>query len=67
MTDQLALLDLPVAHLRALTFLLNLMPPLEYIWSLTGSAGLRLQGVDVPVYDLDIQADEKTWHFDPGS
>jgi hypothetical protein len=44
MIDQLALLDLPEAHLRALEFLLNRVPPLEYIWSLTGSAGLRLQG-----------------------
>jgi hypothetical protein len=60
MTDQLALLNLPEAHLRALEFLLNRVPPLEYIWSLTGSAGLRLQGVNVPVHDLDIQADEKT-------
>jgi hypothetical protein len=67
MNDQLALLDLLKAHLRALEFLLKRVPPLENIWVLTGSAGLRLQGVDVPVHDLDIQADEKTWHFDPGS
>ncbi len=60
MTDTLAQLDLPEAHLHALGLLFNLVSPLEYIWALTGSASLRLQGVDVPVHDLDIQADQKT-------
>jgi hypothetical protein len=60
MTDRIALLDLPETHLRALDFLLKRLPPLAYIWVLTGSASLRLQGVDIPVHDLDIQAGEKT-------
>jgi hypothetical protein len=59
MTDHHAQFDLPEAHLHALDILLNRMPPLEYIWVLTGSASLRLQGVDVPVHDLDIQTDQK--------
>jgi hypothetical protein len=60
MNDQLALLDLPETHMRALELLIKRVPPFEYIWALTGSASLRLQGVDIPVHDLDIQADEKT-------
>jgi len=60
MTDHFALLDLPEAHMHILSLLLKRVPPLEYIWALTGSASLRLQGVDVPVHDLDIQADFNT-------
>jgi hypothetical protein len=60
MTERSALLDLPQAHVRALDFLLRRVPPPAHTWALTGSAGLRLQGVDVPVHDLDIQADERT-------
>ena len=60
MNDRFALLDLPEAHQHALNFLLKRVPPSEYLWALTGSAGLRLQGVDVPVHDLDVQTDEKT-------
>ena len=59
MTDLVALFDLPKAHVHALDILLKRVPSLEYHWALTGSASLRLQGVDVPVHDLDIQADEK--------
>jgi hypothetical protein len=53
-----ALLDLPDTHLRSLSLLLQWLPPAKYTWALTGSAGLRLQGVDVPIHDLDIQTDE---------
>jgi hypothetical protein len=60
MTARLALLAIPQAHLRALEFLLERVSPLQHAWCLTGSAGLRLQGVDVPVHDLDIQADQNT-------
>ncbi|MBU2610595.1 MAG: hypothetical protein KJ606_06560 [Chloroflexi bacterium] len=60
MTEHFALLELPVPHTRALTALLKLIPPDEFLWALTGSAGLRLKGVDMPVHDLDIQTDEKT-------
>ncbi|MCX6037777.1 MAG: hypothetical protein NTW99_07775 [Chloroflexi bacterium] len=60
MTNLVARLDLPEAHTRALAALLEYIPPAEFLWALTGSAGLRLQGVDVPVHDLDIQTEEKT-------
>jgi hypothetical protein len=63
MTEHFAILELPVPHIRALTALLKLIPPDEFLWALTGSAGLRLQGVDMPVHDLDIQTDEKTVYF----
>jgi hypothetical protein len=54
-----ALLEIPGAHVRVLSSLVELMPPAEYQWVLTGSAGLRLQGVDVSVNDLDLQTDAK--------
>jgi hypothetical protein len=60
MNDRLALLDLPETHLHVLEYLFNRLPLLEWVWALTGSAGLRLQGVEVPVHDLDIQTDQKT-------
>jgi hypothetical protein len=60
MSAHYAILDLPETHVHVLDFLLKRVPPSEYIWVLTGSASLRLQGVDVPVHDLDIQTDEKT-------
>lgn len=48
-------LELPEAHVLALKTLLELVPPEKFGWVLTGSASLRLQGVDVPVHDLDIE------------
>jgi hypothetical protein len=50
-----AVLELPDAHTRALRFLLDRVPPDLYGWVLTGSANLRLQGVDLDIHDLDIQ------------
>ena len=50
-----ALLDLPEGHAKALQRLLVLIPA-QLDWALTGSAGVRLQGVDVPVHDLDIES-----------
>ena len=38
------------------------IPPDKFPWALTGSAGLRLQGVDIPVHDLDLQTDARTVH-----
>ena len=52
-----ATLELPELHAQALEFLLHHIPPRTYPWVLIGSAGLRLQGVDVPVNDLDLQTD----------
>jgi hypothetical protein len=54
-----AFLDLPEFHARALKVILECVPPREIRWALTGSAGLRLQGVDLSVHDLDIQSDER--------
>ena len=54
-----ALLELPQAHVRVLSSLVELISPTEYQWVLTGSAGLRLQGVDISVNDLDLQTDTK--------
>jgi hypothetical protein len=50
-----ALLDLPEGHAKALHLLMTHIPD-RLDWVLTGSAGLRLQGVNVPVHDLDIQS-----------
>jgi hypothetical protein len=47
--------DLPETHAKALKTLLTLIPPQKFGWVLTGSASLFLQGVDVPVHDLDIE------------
>jgi hypothetical protein len=55
-----AKLTLPPAHTQALKRLVELIPPDKFCWVLTGSAGLRLQGVDLEVHDLDIQTDEQT-------
>jgi hypothetical protein len=55
-----AILDLPEQHTNILSLLVARIPPTEYSWALTGSAGLRLQGVDGPVHDLDLQTDGKT-------
>jgi len=48
---------LPELHMIALKRLLDLELPEQIHWALTGSAGLRLQGVEVPIHDLDIQSD----------
>ena len=55
-----AILELPEQHTAVLTFLLKEIPPAKYPWALTGSAGLRLQGLDLSVNDLDVQTDAGT-------
>lgn len=55
-----AVYDLAEQHARVLSLLVARIPPAEYLWALTGSAGLRLQGVDLSVHDLDLQTDAKT-------
>ena len=55
-----AFLDLPEMHTRTLAWLLENIPPGDFPWVLTGSASLRLHGVDVPVHDLDIQTELQT-------
>lgn len=55
-----AILDLPEQHAQVLVLLIEKIDPAELPWSLTGSAGLRLQGVDISVNDLDLQTDAQT-------
>jgi hypothetical protein len=55
-----AILDLPEQHAQVLAFLIEKIHPAELPWALTGSAGLRLQGVDISVNDLDLQTDAQT-------
>ncbi|MGB8980926.1 MAG: hypothetical protein WCC12_03545 [Anaerolineales bacterium] len=55
-----AVYDLPGQHARVLTFLVSKLDPAVHLWALTGSAGLRLQGVDLSVHDIDLQTDAKT-------
>ena len=55
-----AVLDLPEQHGQVLILLMQRVHPSEHLWALTGSAGLRLQGVDLPVHDLDLQTDGRT-------
>lgn len=55
-----AILDLPAQHSKILRFLIEKIPPTRNLWALTGSAGLRLQGLDLPVNDLDLQTDART-------
>ncbi|HEX5807701.1 MAG TPA: hypothetical protein VFY25_03490 [Anaerolineales bacterium] len=52
--------ELPEQHSKALSLLVERISPVEHLWALTGSAGLRLQGVDLPVHDLDLQTDAET-------
>jgi hypothetical protein len=52
-------LSLPESHFAVLCLILERVPPKAFPWALTGSAGLRLQGVEVPVDDLDLQTDRQ--------
>ena len=63
MNDHPAFFDLPDSHRRVLAWLLEKIPPGEFPWVLTGSGSLRLNGVDLPVHDLDIQTDQNTIHL----
>mgnify|MGYP001321759192 CR=1 FL=1 len=55
-----AVYDLPEQHANVLSLLVARISPTAHGWALTGSAGLRLQGVDLSVHDLDLQTDAKT-------
>ena len=55
-----AVYDLPDQHAEVLSLLITRLNPADYLWALTGSASLRLQGVDLPVHDLDLQTDGET-------
>jgi hypothetical protein len=58
-----AILDLPETHTVVTSLLIDRFDPYINLWALTGSAGLRLQGVNIPVHDLDLQTDAKTIYF----
>jgi hypothetical protein len=45
--------------MEVLRLILERVPPDAIPWALTGSAGLRLQGVEVSVDDLDLQTDRR--------
>jgi len=53
-----AVFELPSAHGAALRQFINTISPKDINWVLTGSAGLRLQGVDVTVGDLEVESDK---------
>jgi len=55
-----AVYDLPEQHASVLSVLVARIDPTDYLWALTGSAGLRLQGVDLSVHDLDLQTNART-------
>ena len=55
-----AIFDIPEQHAAVPIFLFQKIPPAEHLWALTGSTGLRLQGVDTSVHDLDLQTNMKT-------
>lgn len=57
MTERRRPLTIPEPHLRALAVLCTRLPLRSHNWALTGSVGHRLQGVDVPVNDIDVQTD----------
>jgi hypothetical protein len=50
--------NLPAPHREALGIICARLPLATVDWALTGSVGHRLQGVDVPVHDIDVQTDE---------
>jgi hypothetical protein len=54
-------MPLPSAHRATLAVLAHRLPVDQVAWAVTGSAGLALQGIDVAVNDLDIQADANDW------
>ena len=57
-----ALLSLPEKHENALRTLYDIAPPSKYGWTLSGSAGLRIQGMYVDVNDLDIHVSQEKIH-----
>jgi hypothetical protein len=48
---------MPERYLAAITVLCERLPLEDVNWALTGSVAHRLQGVDVPVRDIDVQTD----------
>lgn len=47
----------PPAHLAALRLLVERLASNDTVWALTGSASFALQGIAVPIHDIDVQTD----------
>lgn len=45
-------------YLDVLRQICELMQGIQFDWAVTGSLGMVLQGMDLPVHDIDIQTDE---------
>ena len=45
-------------YLEVLRKICELMQGIQFDWAITGSLGMVLQGMDLPVHDIDIQTDE---------
>jgi len=50
---------IPAAFLRALFTVREQLLGTDVIWAVTGSLGMALQGLDLPVHDIDLQTDER--------
>lgn len=48
---------IPTSHWQVLRKLCAHLEPEGVVWALTGSTSLALQGVPVPVHDIDVQTD----------
>lgn len=48
---------LPDTHVAALRVLVERLAPTDIVWALTGSTSFALQGVPIPVHDIDVQND----------
>lgn len=48
---------LPDTHVAALRVLVERLAPTDIVWALTGSTSFALQGVPIPVHDIDVQTD----------
>ncbi len=49
---------IPAAFLGALLTVREHLLGTDVIWAVTGSLGMALQGLDLPVHDIDLQTDE---------
>lgn len=52
----------PPAHLTVLRLLAGRLASTDIVWALTGSTSFALQGITVPVHDIDVQTDAAGAH-----
>lgn len=55
-----AIFELPEQHTKPLYLLTERVSPAANLWALTGSAGLRLLGVNTSVHDMDVHTNAET-------